>query len=543
MLGNETADAATPELYRSYELCERVAQRLLGPFWSPSQALPSEVRPRISSVVGFALWTDRLADEGGRAHRERRLAQWCADTLGEVRAGRSEHPLRRAFVHTMRQWDLDVALLEQFLEATQADSAAPPAFATFADQRRHLWGVGGSMGEMWTPLLEPCNAEAALLMSVLAEAGTVADILQDFPIDLARGRCYLPGDDLQRLGLEVGDLALGEPRDALDELIGLQVARARDLLEQAVPVAGMVQAACQPFVHAMILGVECSLEEAGRLRSRVLREGISPETLTVSRPWPERSDHRPGPAPAHVAVIMDGNRRWAAQRGLSPTEGHSAGGRAAVRLLHSALRLGIRHLSVFAFSTENWNRPREEVDRLFDVMAEGITKAAEWMHRSGVRVRWCGQRDQLDQSVASALVLVESLTSNNTALTLNVFVDYGGRDEMVAAARALAAEAVAGTIRPEDIGPEDVVRNLCAPDLPEVDLLIRTSGEQRISNFLPWHLAYAELVFEPAHWPDFSYQHLLAAVMEYSGRQRRFGADAGDHAGSVEMTEADSEAE
>jgi undecaprenyl diphosphate synthase len=120
------------------------------------------------------------------------------------------------------------------------------------------------------------------------------------------------------------------------------------------------------------------------------------------------------------------------------------------------------------------------------------------------------------------------MTSNNTTLVLNIFADYGGRDEMLAAARALAAEAVTGKIRPEDIGPADIARNLYAPDLPEVDLLIRTSGEQRISNFLPWHLAYAEFVFDPTHWPDFGYQHLLAALTEYCSRQRRFGSDAAD---------------
>jgi undecaprenyl diphosphate synthase len=124
---------------------------------------------------------------------------------------------------------------------------------------------------------------------------------------------------------------------------------------------------------------------------------------------------------------------------------------------------------------------------------------------------------------------VENMTSKNTTLTLNVFADYGGRDELVTAARALAAEAAAGTIQPEDIGPEDIVRHCYAPDLPDVDLLIRTSGEQRTSNFMPWHLVYAEMVFDPAFWPDFGYTHLLAAVTEYSGRHRRFGGDDADH--------------
>jgi undecaprenyl diphosphate synthase len=221
---------------------------------------------------------------------------------------------------------------------------------------------------------------------------------------------------------------------------------------------------------------------------------------------------------------MDGNRRWATRRGLPAEEGHRAGERAALRLVASALRLGIAHLSVFAFSTENWSRSRQEVIVLLDTLAEMVGLGTEWLHERGVRVRWCGRRDRLGQ-LGAAMAVAESLTSGNTALTLTIVADYGGHAEMVTAARALAAEAVAGTIRPEQIGPEDIARNLYAPDLPEVDLLIRTSGEQRISNFLPWHLAYAEFVFDPVYWPDFGYQHLLAAVTEYAGRQRRFGTD------------------
>lgn len=172
-----------------------------------------------------------------------------------------------------------------------------------------------------------------------------------------------------------------------------------------------------------------------------------------------------------------------------------------MRLVNAAVRLGVRHLSIYAFSTENWDRSQEELAALFDTLADGIAQGAEWLHELGVQVRWCGRRDRIEPSLASALALVESMTSNNDVLSLTLCVDYGGRDELAAAARALAAEAVAGTIRPEDIGPADLARNLYVPGLPDVDLLIRTSGEQRISNFLPWHLAYAELVFDPTPGP------------------------------------------
>ncbi|MFI0454461.1 polyprenyl diphosphate synthase [Actinomadura sp. 6N118] len=528
MPGNETMDVIAPELRESYGLCERVGQRRFKGWWAAIDLLPVAVRPHFHAVAGFAVRTDGIADEGELAERESRLAQWCADSLADVRTGRSEHPLRRAFVHTMREWDLDVEVVAEFLEATRGDCAALPAFETFADQRRYLRGVAGTIAELVTPLLEPGSPEAARVMSVLGELCQLADIVQDFPIDLAAGRCYLPGQDVRRLGLGTDDLRRGEPHEALDELIGIQVARAHDLLQQTAPAPGMVAVSCQPFVHALILGQEFFLHEVERLGSRVLTEGVDPTVLRDTALRPHREPLADLVVPTHVAVIMDGNRRWAALRGLTDAEGHSAGMRAMLRLVHSTLRLGISHLSVFAFSTENWGRSPQELADLFARGAEGITRATEWLHGHNVRVRWCGRRDRLEESLASALAIVENMTSNNTALTLNIFVDYGGRDELVGATRALAAEAVAGTIRPENIGPADIARHCYAPDLPEVDLLIRTSGEQRISNFLPWHLTYAELVFDLTHWPDFGYHELRAAIADYTTRRRRFGGDNPD---------------
>ncbi|UJW28465.1 polyprenyl diphosphate synthase [Saccharothrix sp. AJ9571] len=515
----------TPELRRSYRLCERVAQSLPA-MWTASEALPDSVRPHVRALNAFAVWTDRLADDHPSADRRQRLIRWCADTLAEVRAGRTEHPLRRALVHTMRGWDLDIELLRELLETTLADNAAPPRFATVADQRRFLRGVAGTVTELWTPMLDPHDTRAPSLMSLLGEACQLVDILQDLPVDLAAGRCYLPGDDLTRLGLEAEDLHRGEGSEALGELVEAQVGRTRELLRQAAPVAGMVRVDCQPFLHTILLGVEFALEEAGNLGARVLTEGIDTAVATGTRlpgdPEPVVA------APAHVAVILDGNRRWAADHGLPAIEGYSAGMRAVLRLAHSALRLRITEVSLFAFSTENWNRSPEEVAGLFEVMAEGIARGMRWLHGHGVRVCWRGRRDRLERSLASALAVVESMTSNNRGMVLNIFADYGGHDEIVGAARALAAEAVAGRILPQDISAHAVAGHLAAPGLPAVDLLIRTSGEQRLSNFLPWHAAYAEFVFDPVPWPDFTHAHLRSAITEYAGRRRRFGSDVQD---------------
>ncbi|UYQ65333.1 polyprenyl diphosphate synthase [Streptomyces peucetius] len=306
--------------------------------------------------------------------------------------------------------------------------------------------------------------------------------------------------------------------------MGIQLGRCRALLEQAAPVTGLVPAEYQPFLHTMLLGAQVQFDEVTLRQARVFTEGIEPLTSTgAACRRPGRTEA--GPVPPHVAVIMDGNRRWAAKRGLPASQGHQAGERALMRLVNAALRLGVRNLSVYAFSTENWDRPREEVAHLFDTMADGIARGVEWLHGLGVRVRWCGRRDRVEPSLASALALVESMTSNNDVLLLTVCLDYGGRDELVEAARALAAEAVAGTIRPEDISAADLARNMYEPGLPDVDLLIRTSGEQRISNFMPWHLAYAEMVFDPAPWPDFGLAQLREALTAYAGRRRRFGGD------------------
>ncbi|MFI2205604.1 polyprenyl diphosphate synthase [Streptomyces sp. NPDC020192] len=532
MVGNEGAIGGSPELRESYEAAEAEVRRFLAPMWTASDVLPAAVRPFVHAVHGWAVRTDRIADEGSPDGREERFARWQADTLAELRSGQGAHPVRRALVDTVRRWDLDQALIEEHLETVRADCAAAPDFESFADQRRYLRGNTGVVAELWAPLLQPCGPEALRLVSVLAEACTVADLFEDLPADLAAGRCYLPREDLRRLGLEVGDLRGGEHREALDALVDIQLARWRGLLDEAAPVTGMVGEEYAPFLHTLLLGAQLHYDEVTLLRSRVLADGVEPLTLDGgARPRPARPGV--GPVPGHVAVIMDGNRRWAEARGLPVHQGHHAGSRAAMRLVNAALRLGIRHLSIYAFSTENWNRSQEELGALFDALADGIARGAQWLHGLGVQVRWCGRRDRIDTSLASTIALVESMTSHNDALTLTVCVDYGGREELAAAARALAAEAVAGTVRPEDIGPADLARHLYVPELPDVDLLIRTSGEQRISNFLPWHLAYAELVFDPVPWPDYDLARLRDAATAYAARERRFGGGRGGGSGDA----------
>jgi undecaprenyl diphosphate synthase len=227
--------------------------------------------------------------------------------------------------------------------------------------------------------------------------------------------------------------------------------------------------------------------------------------------------------PAHVAIVMDGNGRWANQRGLTRTAGHEAGEAALFDVVAGALEIGVKHLSVFAFSTENWKRSPEEVRFLMGFNRQVLRRRRDDMNRWGVRMRWTGRRPRLWASVIRELEEAEALTRHNDRLTLNMCVNYGGRAEIADAARAIALEVSAGRLDPSRVDERTVQRFLDEPDLPDVDLFVRTSGEQRISNFLLWQSAYAELVFLDALWPDVDRRDLWQAVETYARRDRRYG--------------------
>ena len=227
--------------------------------------------------------------------------------------------------------------------------------------------------------------------------------------------------------------------------------------------------------------------------------------------------------PQHVAIIMDGNGRWARERGLSRTDGHRAGRDAVRRTLDACCDLGIATLTLYAFSTENWNRPPDEVDGLMVLLREAISDEAEDLERKGIRLRVSGDLDDLDPEIAGSLREVMTRTRNNHRLVLNFALNYGGRAEVLQAVQRLAMEAARGELRPEAIDDELFASYLYTAGLPDPDLLIRTGREQRISNFLLWQIAYTELYFCDLYWPDFDAVHLYEAVREYQNRRRRFG--------------------
>jgi undecaprenyl diphosphate synthase len=233
--------------------------------------------------------------------------------------------------------------------------------------------------------------------------------------------------------------------------------------------------------------------------------------------------------PAHVAIIMDGNGRWAKARGLPRLAGHKAGVEALRRTVRSASDLGIRWLTVYAFSSENWSRPASEVSDLLGLLKLFIRRDLAELHRAGVRVRVIGERGALKKDIRLLLEEAESLTIDNTALNLVIAFNYGSRDEIVRAVRKIALQAAAGRIEPGAIGLDTVTAALDTAGIPDPDLVIRTSGEVRLSNFLLWQAAYSELVFLPCFWPDFTHEHFVDALGQYAARERRFGglADVG----------------
>jgi undecaprenyl diphosphate synthase len=227
--------------------------------------------------------------------------------------------------------------------------------------------------------------------------------------------------------------------------------------------------------------------------------------------------------PRHVAIIMDGNGRWAAARGLPRAEGHRRGVEALRRTIRAAGEIGIKIVTIFSFSAENWSRPASEIGELMGLLRRFVRNDLAELHKSNVRVRIIGARAGLDPDIGRLLTEAEELTKNNDGLVLVVAFNYGARQEIVRAVQRISDEIANGRMTAADIDMDSITHFLDAPDIPDPDLIIRTSGEQRLSNFLLWQSAYSELVFVPTNWPDFDRAALESAIREYQQRERRFG--------------------
>ncbi len=233
------------------------------------------------------------------------------------------------------------------------------------------------------------------------------------------------------------------------------------------------------------------------------------------------------PLPVHVAIIMDGNRRWARARGRPPAWGHRKGAEAVRRTVEACARLGIRYLTLYAFSSENWRRPPQEVEELMGLLRHYLQREIHHLHDKDVRIRVIGDRRRLAPDIVAMIEEAERRTAGNRRIQVLVALNYGGRQEIVRACRRIARAVAAGELEPEAVDEARFAQFLDTAGIPDPDLLIRTSGEQRISNFLLWQLAYTELVFLPVLWPEFGEEHLIEALLEYARRERRYGASAG----------------
>ncbi|MBF1800395.1 polyprenyl diphosphate synthase [Alloalcanivorax profundimaris] len=237
---------------------------------------------------------------------------------------------------------------------------------------------------------------------------------------------------------------------------------------------------------------------------------------------PDIDSHR-GAMPRHLAIIMDGNNRWARRRGLPGADGHRAGERTVQKVIRRAARHGVEVVTLFAFSSENWRRPEDEVNHLMGLFVNALGERVDELHGNGVRLRFIGDRDAFAEPLRAGMAEAEARTAGNDRMTLVVAVNYGGQWDLAQAAAVLARDVRDGKLDPADIDAAALDARVSTADLPPLDLLIRTGGERRLSNFLLWQAAYAELYFTPALWPDFDGDALDAALEDYAGRQRRFG--------------------
>ncbi len=239
--------------------------------------------------------------------------------------------------------------------------------------------------------------------------------------------------------------------------------------------------------------------------------------------WFKKKTNIPKIFPKHLAIIMDGNGRWAEKKGLPRSAGHRFGVERIRDTIEVCLEFGVRYLTLYAFSTENWNRPAAEVDFLMNLFLETFQKEVPKMHQQQIQLRFIGLKENLAPALVELMEESEKLTSVNNALTVNIAINYGGRSEILAAVKGIAREVKEGKVNPEHLKEEDLTKRLFTSGQPDPDLLIRPGGERRISNFLIWQMAYTEFYFSDCYWPDFSKEQLLTAFESYSYRERRFG--------------------
>ncbi|WP_308010876.1 polyprenyl diphosphate synthase [Streptomyces sp. AC495_CC817] len=568
-----------PVLRSAYRLCRRRTKEQDPAEYALIQLVPGALRPACWALWAAANAIDDLADDrtAPDAERAARVHQWITDLERELAAGHSADPVRRALVDTTLRWRLDLGELHGAMLLVQDDAHGRrlgdwkawrcwgrDTLLPWFDQVRDLFDRAG------VPVALRLDAQETY--ETFLDGVRLTDILTDFSADLAQGDLLLPDEAFDAFPEAAGDLTGRRWSPAVRELVTHLTGLARQWVTQPTLTRGMhpgpanVLCTMADLLHAQLdaiatagpallrtrpqptLFATARILAPARARAalawtltpltvppphRPVRHGALPAARAAARPAvvsapPAHPDgHRPPQIPAaqmplHVAVIMDGNGRWAQQRDLPRHAGHRAGATAVRETVHGALEIGLRHLTLYTFSTENWKRDAEEVDAILDVVRAELTDNP--FRDLDVRIRWHGRTGKLPTDISDLLRKRERTTRGRTGLTLTMCINYGGRDEITRTAAHLARQVRDGHLHPDHISEKDFARHLPHPDMPDVDLLWRTGSEHRTSNFLPWHAAYAELHFTHDYWPDIDRRHLWQAITEYSHRQRHHGA-------------------
>lgn len=570
-----------PALRAAYRLCRTRTRRQDPAEYALIQLVPAVMRPACWALWAAANAVDDLADDrtAGAERRAERVGEWIAALDRDMATGSSTDPVRRALVDTAWRWHLDTSGLHGAMAQVRRDSHGQ-RFTDWSSWR--VWGRGTLLPwfDQARDLFDKAGAGVALRLDrqeayeEFLDGVRLTDILTDLSADLAQGDLLLPGQVLDRFPGCADDLTHRRWSPATAALIADLTRLAGRWVTQPSLAHGMhpgpavVLDAMAGLLRTQLDAVSAAGPALLRTRPRpsftttarllapararsALAWSLTPVTVPpprrarngtvpaqrppARRPVFERPPPLPGgerppriPAdrmPTHVAVIMDGNGRWAQHRGLPRHEGHRAGCAAAREMVHGALEIGLRHLTLYTLSTENWKRDGEEIAAILAVLRHELENYP--FEDLDVRVRWHGRPERLPQDVVDLMRARERSTRDRTGLTLTTCINYGGRDEIARTAAALARRVRSGELDPDAIGEEDVARHLPQPDMPDVDLLWRTGAEQRMSNFLPWHTAYAELYFTPDHWPGHDRRHLWQAIGAYTRRQRRHGDSAG----------------
>lgn len=572
-------DRTDADLRAAYRLCRRRARRQDPETYALIRLLPSALRP-----AGAALWAalsaiDDLIDDrdATAAERTARAEDWITALEADLVAGTSTDPVRLALMDTATRWNVDLSALRDGM-LVSLDDTHRRHFDDWAQWRAWSRGhvlptfdlVRSLLGRAGAPVVFRLDRQGSY--ERFLDGARLVETLTDLAADLDEGGLLLPREFTEKFPGAEDDLRHRRWTEGAAALVTELTGIARRWVTQPGLTHGMHPgpATLVRTLADLLLAQLDAVEAAGpallrsearpslatrgrifvpaRIRSalawsltpvtvpptprRPTASGpratapLSPGAKTFQQPPSHPSGCRPPQIsaetmPTHVAIIMDGNGRWAEHRGLPRSEGHRAGVAALHDIVYGALEIGLSHLTVYAFSTENWRRDTEEVTGLMNTLQKELHD--DPFRDLDMCLRWSGRPEKLPADLVESLRHKEATTRTRTGLTCTLCFNYGGRDEITRAAAALARAAQAGDLDPDLIGEDDVARHLPFPDMPSVDLLWRTGGEQRTSNFLPWHAAYAELHFTSDYWPDVDRRDLWRAITEYGNRQRRYG--------------------